>query len=228
MNINSIVQITTRGDVETTNSLLKTNKRYPVQRVADFGLWANEAYGISGNSKANKIGIGLIRPEIFRESGKNFTIIQVCEIYEGIIHELERRGYEWELICNGSQKDYNFGKELLRKMHRTKDSSAIFCATSAKMLVEKISTYRAVVAVRLYLAVIAASFQIPMIMLEWKDKIRFFAQNINQEQYCIQDKFWKKTSYLIDELEKSMAAEYDMRTIDNLKQKTISTLKNII
>ena len=107
------VQVTTRGDFGQLLLYLKMPKKFPPRFVLDPAVWAGEAYGISRKAFARKIGIGVIRPEIFEVNGSRFSTEDVYQMYENIIRELERKGYAWELFTNGMAQDDSFGREIL-------------------------------------------------------------------------------------------------------------------
>jgi len=75
-------------------------------------MWVNEAYGIEKDPEAKVIGIGVIRPDIFKSNGNKFSPEAVKNMYKGIICELEARGYQWKLFSNGMPEDYQFADHL--------------------------------------------------------------------------------------------------------------------
>lgn len=108
-------QITTRGDFPTAQQLIKSPKKYPLRLVLDPAIWTAQAYGVRKDEASEKIGIGLVRAEIFEELKTGLQADAVFALYAGILKELDKKGFEWSLFCNGSPKDYQFGEALLQR-----------------------------------------------------------------------------------------------------------------
>lgn len=228
LNRPEVKQVTTRGSIKKLRKYLSAEKAYPPRLVLDPAVWVNEAYGIERNADAQMIGVGIIRPEIFMRNGNEFSVEDVYQLYMNIIGELERRGYEWQLFTNGWREDYQFGVSLLKRMGRDRKVYLGDNVKSARELVEKIAGYRAVVAARLHANIIATSLDVPSIGLVWNDKMNMFAKTVNCTERYISGETLLDTKYVIDQMEEAIANGYDTEKIDQMKRKTIRTIRNIV
>lgn len=228
LNRPEVKQVTTRGSIKKLRRYLSTEKAYPPRLVLDPAVWVNEAYGIERNVDAQIIGVGVIRPEIFKRNGSEFSVEDVYQLYMDIIEELERRGYEWQLFTNGWKEDYQFGVSLLKRMGRDRKVYLGDNVKSARELVEKIAGYRAVVAARLHANIIATSLEVPSIGLVWNDKMNMFAKTVNCAERYISGEALLNTKHIIDQMEEAIANGYDTEEINRMKRKTIRTIKNIV
>lgn len=228
LNRKEVKQVTTRGSIKKLRKYLSTEKAYPPRLVLDPAVWVNEAYGIERRADAQIIGVGIIRPEIFMRNGNAFTVEEVYQLYMNIIEELESRGYEWQLFTNGWREDYQFGVKLLKRMGRDRRVYLGDNVASARELVEKIAGYRAVVAARLHANIIATSLGVPSIGLVWNDKMNMFASTVNCAERYISGEALLDTQHIINQMEEAITNGYDMDKINQMKRKTIRTIKNIV
>lgn len=227
-NHHQVKQVTTRGDYNQLLKYIHTPKAYPAKLVFDPAIWVNEAYGIERSLSAEKIGVGVIRPEIFQHNGYDFSTEDVFQMYQGIITELEAKGYVWEFFTNGMKEDYNFGIEVLNRMERNTKQYLGKNVKSSRELVEKISSYQAVIAARLHANIISTSLRVPSVALVWNDKMNLFAEIIGQEERYISGELLKDAKYIVHQLELAMKNGYNEEKIDSMKTITVETIKNII
>lgn len=224
-----VKQITTRGDYEQLKKYITTKKSYETQLVFDPAVWVNEAYQIERKPDSNIIGVGVIRPEKFEIQGVPMNRQQVMDMYAGMIQELEKRGYEWKLFTNGIDPDYEFGIELLDYLHRPGEVYLGENIASPKELVTNIAGFKAVIAARLHANIIATSLGIPSVGLVWNDKMNLFADIIGcKERYISSPEYLLNASYMVDLMESAIVDGYDFKKIEDMKRKTIATIKNIV
>ena len=156
-----------------------------VKLICDPACFAAELYKVDKKIDSNLIGIGLIRPSIFRDYGGNFTDNAIAEIYASIVSEFMTKGYQCELFTNGDKGDLSLA-ELLFSRHQEllhlKDS--IKNPVNAKELVETISGYKMVFSSRMHSAITSYSLDIPCGTLCWADKIKAFYDNIGHSERC--------------------------------------------
>ncbi len=156
-----------------------------VKLICDPACFASDTYEVKKSDDSNLIGIGLIRPSIFRDFGGNFPDSKIDDIYASIIKESLSQGYQCELFTNGYKGDisladliFNRHKELLflRKSIRN--------PVNAKELVETVSRYKMVFSSRMHSAITSYSLEIPCATLCWADKISAFYNNIGHPERC--------------------------------------------
>ena len=213
--------VTTRDDID----YLKTIANKNCELILDPAMWASELRQ-EKPSLSPTIGIGVIRPEIFANNNIKTSIHDIINLYTGIIIELENRGYKWELFCNGTLSDYNFGLKLLDILN--KDASKIAkCPKTVDDLLRTVTKYKAIIAARLHANIIATSFNIPVIGLVWNKKLLRFAEIINSPAAYITSKKFSDSKYIIDELEKVIEIGLDKQLIHNLKEYSYDTMKEV-
>ena len=109
------VKVITTRDGKDGLTLLREcyvkNPNIVTDYVGDPALWIPEVYRIAKEfSLGGVIGVNLIRKSIYADYGEQeFSQTQLLNLYKGIIGELEKREYEWELFCNGMPEDYAVG-----------------------------------------------------------------------------------------------------------------------
>ncbi len=174
------------------------------------------------------IGIGVISPDIYQRNGSAFSEEDVLAMYTGLIAELEKRGYEWQLFTNGLLGEYRFGIRILKMLHKSVRRHIGFHILSARSLVKKISGFRAVIAARMHANIIATSLDIPSVGLVWNDKMNLFAQMIGCEHRYPDVERIKDASYVVDVMELAIKEGYDRESMDAMKAATMETYCNIV
>ena len=227
-NHDQVKQVTTRGDLEQLKQYIHTEKKYPTKLVFDPAIWVNEAYGISKKEDAEVIGIGVIRPEIYKSNGNEFSEEDVLNMYKGIIHELEARGHKWKLFTNGMKDDYKFGVKLLQEMNLDKKKYLGKNVKDCHELVRTIAGFKAVIAARLHANIISTSLQVPSVGLVWNDKMNLFAQIIGCEERYVKPDSLLDSKLIVDQVEAAIENGYDQEKIDAMKAITVETIKNIL
>lgn len=222
------MQVTTRGDFAQLLMYIKTPRKYPPRLVLDPAVWAAEAYGIQKKAHAKKIGIGIIRPEIFEANGNRFSVEEICRMYEQIILMMQKKGYEWELFTNGMAQDDLFGREILSRMGITGRRYMGRNVRSGRQLVKKIAGCRGVIAARLHANILATSLGIPSVGLVWNDKMNLFAQAVGAEERYLSGSSLMDASGVVRQLEAAMEKGYCEPRIEAMKKATIETIRNII
>lgn len=221
-------QVTTRGDLAQMKKYISVPQPYPPRLVFDAAVWAGEAYGIQKDSASQVIGIGVINPDIYQRNGSEFSEEDVVAMYIGLIGELEKRGYEWQLFTNGLFGEYRFGLRILKMLRKSVRRHLGFHILSARSLVKKISGYRAIIAARMHANIIATSLDIPSVGLVWNDKMNLFAQMFGCEARYISVERMKDTSYIADVMELAIKEGYDRESMDAMKAATMETYCNIV
>lgn len=227
LNHTQVKQVTTRGSYDQLKKYMIKDKKYPATLVFDPAIWTGETYQIERNKESEIIGVGIIRPGIFMDNKNDFTEKNVFSMYEGIIRTLQQRGYRWQLFTNGYADDYEFAKEFLERMGLSPAQYLGKKIVHQRQLVEQIAKYKAVIAARLHANIIATSLGIPSVALVWNEKMNYFAEIIGREEQYIQVEKLLDAAYIVDMMEKAIDVGYDTERIEKMKEKTISTIRNI-
>jgi polysaccharide pyruvyl transferase WcaK-like protein len=148
-------------------------------------------------------------------------------MYEGIIGELEKRGYKWKLFTNGFGDDYVFAEELLERLDLDRDTYLGPKITGNKELVEQIAGFKAVIAARLHANIISTSLRVPTVALVWNEKINYFADIIGCRERYLSAEQLSDTKLIVDRMETAIAEGYDEERIRAMKEETVETIRNI-
>ena len=174
--------VSARDSVETVQQYV--GDKFQVKHVADAAVWAKEAYGITVPENRTKIGIGLIRGNSLLGYQVAFGEEDWITLYSNILSELEKRGYEYELFCNGFADDYEMGKKILSRMG--KDMSLLVDRpTDPKVLLNTIAQYKALITCRMHSCIAAYSMGIPAIVMSWNDKVDKFMRFIGYPERAV-------------------------------------------
>ena len=229
LNDQRVRQITTRGDLTQTLDYMKTEKPYPVKLVSDPAICASEAYRIKRNEDSGLIGIGPIRPDIFVEQESEISLEEVYKMYGGIFKEAERRGYDFRVFCNGTQRDYDFAREVLQKSGYEEEGRLYRRPTKPEHLVKDIATFKGIIAARFHANIIATSLSVPSVALVWNVKMRSFADMMGiRDRYIEERKKLLDPVFLLDKLEEAMKKGYERERITEAKNAAYLTLKNVV
>ena len=223
--------ITSRDGEE---GVFRLNEYYNITRntvvdyVGDPALWIPECYDIKRRVKnTDVIGINIIRKGIYAAYCKEFfSDNQMLNLYKGIITELENRGYDWVLFCNGMQLDYEVGKQIIDELHLPKEK-LLPPPKSGKELVEMIAGFKAIFGARLHACITAVSLGVPVSGLLWDDKLEFFSRTMKIRQY-FSDVKELDSCMVVDKIESAIKHNLDIDNIAYYKQKTLLSIKNFV
>ncbi|MCD7722490.1 MAG: polysaccharide pyruvyl transferase family protein [Clostridiales bacterium] len=225
LNDSRVKQITTRGDYEAALKLIHTAKKYPCSLVLDSAIWINEAYNIN-KENSDIVGIGIIRPEIFKEHNMDIDVLQ---LFSEIVSLLEANGHKWKFFCNGSKKDYAYGRQLCACLGRGEKEFLAKRPVKSQDLVKQIAGFKGVIAARFHANIIATSLEVPSVALVWNEKMQGFSELIGcADRYISDEAVLKSPEKIVAKLEDALAAGYDRRLINAEKKKTLKTLANVL
>lgn len=222
----ALIHVFTRDDLETLISKYYDNyPQRPILRVADPAVWASEVYGITKN-QSSVIGIGIARGEIFQDNGISVNPEEIRELYKAIVEKLIDEGNTVEVFTSGLPADNAFAELVCADLRV--DGKNIYCRypSCAYQLVEIISNYQAIVALRLHACIIAYSLEIPAIGLVWNDKLSLFGRNIHAEDNFIKHKDFN-SEYIVKQLYWAINRGYNSNIRLNFRQTIISDIMEI-
>ena len=194
--------------------------------VLDSGLWSSECYSVSKTS-SDLIGIGIIRPNIFRDMGWNINEEDVLTLYIRIIKELDKQNYNWELFANGNNEDnadYKFGKKILEVLNLPSEKLALYPKTQ-KDLLNIVKRYNAIIAARLHSNIVATSLGIPNVGLVWNVKLLDFAQKMGFDWEYIKPEKFEDSEYIVSQLKMAIENGVDIEHLNKMKIETIEFLE---
>lgn len=219
-NKENVVHITTRGDFETAKKFVKAKKNFPVQFILDPAIFTSDTYGIKKNEKSDVIGVGLIRPGIFKENGRDLDENDVMQMYLDLLRKLDERGEKWQLFCNGTMRDYEFAQSVLENSGRSLDLLAP-CPAKNEELVKLIAGYKGIIASRFHANIIATSLRVPTVALVWNDKMLGFAELTGcRDRYITDLNDLQNAETILNKFDEAMATGFDEAIIGKAILKT--------
>ena len=178
LNSKNVKYISVRDNVELFRETY-INKRQ-VNRVFDPALVVNEYFDFEEKNN-NKIGLGVIHPNVCRNNGINISDEQFITLWKSIINSLEDKGYSWGLFTNGSAEDYQFAELLVDILNLNKDKLAPKPHRPAQ-LINQIASFKSIISFRLHSHIISYSLGKVSVGFIWDEKVLEFAKSINHEE----------------------------------------------
>lgn len=185
LNRNCVKAISARDDLKTLKEKY-ISKNIFSSLVADSAVYVSETYGIK-KQKSNTVGIGVIRPEIFKDYLYDVSEEILLKMFSELIIKLKDNNYDVKLFTNGAIRDQKFILKIKEYMNAGGEFDEMIEPRSKKAadLVEIISKYKVVVGARLHSNIIAYSLDIPIVGIVWNIKQLIFGQINNCEEYFI-------------------------------------------
>lgn len=222
--------ITTRDGIDGLQMLNKyyvKNPNIKTDYVGDPALWIPQTYNIAYSEKSDVIGINLIRDGIYKDYGvSNVSSDELLQMYKDLIQEVERRGYKWELFCNGMQEDYIVGLKLLKEMNLP--SRKLRAAPqNGKELSMIISGYKAIFGARLHACITSVSLGVPVSGLLWDKKLHYFSKTMGIRQF-FSEAGELKADLIVNKIEDAMKFKFDRQNRESYKMKTLSVISDFL
>lgn len=222
-NYSCVKVFTTRDGIMGVNELKNnyiTNQDIKIAVAGDPAYWIPECYQIEKKS-GTKIGINLIRGNIFTDYGKKTTKEELLFFYETLIHQLDEKHMKWELFTNGMRQDRDFGIELLSRMKRR--NVTIRVPESDQELAQLIAGYKGIIGARLHACICAYSLDVPVVGFIWDKKMLGFAQISKLESYFVNEANLTAEN-MLNALEMALESKYDREQRNVLKRITRDTI----
>lgn len=171
------MQITTRDDFESLKKFVDKEDVF-LDKVSDSAVFAEKVFENYRKPTAKKkVGIFVLRAEGFKDNDIDFSKEDAISLWKGLITELEEKGYDYEIVTSGHFSDEAFIDLLIRE-YGVKKEKCVFNVNLPETLVERFSSYSAVVSCRLHPSIIAYSFGIPAVGVIWNSKVSCFYDSI--------------------------------------------------
>lgn len=193
LNRNCVKYVSTRDDFEMLHDCYITNPKIVVKNVCDPAFWVSETYHIQkNNAESKKVGINVIRTQIFGEYMYKISRDLMGRMYYDLIKKLYDAGYLIELFSNGVKEDSLFMEWLLKRYPDLHKNFRVTVAkpVSTRELVELLAGYERFMAVRLHSAIIGTVLGVPNVSLVWNRKqILFGGQTGLSQNFITKEKF---------------------------------------
>ena len=219
--------ITTRDDIDTLENKYIYNKNIKISRVGDPALWTPECYGVKRNEERDVVGINIIRGKVFQDYGNKASYDELKEFYKALIQEIESRNEKWVLFSNGMKGDQQFGREILSELGLEIPKYLLPAPKTSMELLDMVKSFKCIFGARLHACITAYSIDVPIVGFIWNEKTRIFAQVIGKKENFFEEAEMdvKKIS---DRLLEAASEEYDTSIRDELKQLTVSYMKEFL
>ena len=201
INRKCIQSISTRDNINSLNNDYIVNKKIETRQVADPALWTKECYNIR-KKESNIIGIGVIRPEIFKDYLYDIKEKELLKLFSEIIIKLQAQNYNIKLFTNGVKKDMDFIYKLKDYMKTEKNFEKMIIErpTTTKELVNTIASFKMTIGTRLHSNIISYSLDVPTISIVWNMKQLYFSQlNSIEEFFITKENF--NSDYILNKVE---------------------------
>ncbi len=195
LNRNCFRMITTRDDIKSLTGDYIVNPRIETAAVCDPAFWVRETFGTERSSGADisgarRIGLNIIRPDIFREYMYPVSAGEIGRLYDGLIRELTGRGFQAELFSNGTPADNEFAEWFYSVYPGYRETVPFTVPENTEDFVRLIAGYDRLVAARLHSAIIATALGIPSISLVWNRKQLLFAGQVGKTEDYFRREDW--------------------------------------
>ena len=227
MNSTTVKTITTRDDIKILKDLyLINNSHCNPKLVADSAVFAAETYQVNPFS-SNKIGIGLIRGNIFTDNDLPFPKDKLINLYANLFNELDNQKIDYRIFTNGLQADLDLAEQILSKIGKPNEIKNILVPKTPEELVQIISKFKGVIAARLHACIISYSLKIPCVGLVWNDKLSLFGNITGYPNRFIEIRDFD-AGYIISQLQKALDESYDMESMYKYKLTIKESIKEIL
>ena len=175
--------ITTRDDIDTiNNSYINPQSTIPVLKTTDPAIFSNDFLHFPV-IKDGKIGIGIIREDVFLHYKIASPVDLLYDYYTGLVIELEKRGIEYEFFTNGLNSDLGIVSRIEKNLNR---SLTVRVPHDTQDLLSIIASYRGIISARMHSCIVAYSFNLPAIAFNWNSKLRMWFSNIGEPDCCFE------------------------------------------
>lgn len=185
LNFDCVKQITTRDDFESLQKFIEGD-RITIGKVSDPAVFTQKVFEkfVKPNGK-KKIGVFIMRANAFVDNGIKFTREDAAALWLDLIKKLEENDLDYELLTSGHFGDEAF-LDYLIKHYNVDAKKCVFNMNSPERLIEKISSYDAVVSCRLHPSIISFSLGVPSVGIVWNSKVNYFYDAINYPERIVE------------------------------------------
>ena len=177
-----VVAFSTRDHVEDVPYLTNRNGFY--RRTPDPGLFTSETYAIK-KKDAQLVGLSVISYQAYQSivqddnRATKVTADYLIQYWSAIIRHLQQMKIDFRILTNGGMADYAMAKRLVSELKLDEQKYLMPLPKTPSVLVSQLSMFRMVIAHRLHACIISTSLNIPIIPIIWSDKLRVFAEMID-------------------------------------------------
>lgn len=185
VNSKNVVSVTVRENLTEMNNQYLNHKTATL--VSDPAVWSAESYNIKRKMDSDVVGINVIRPDIFKEFGYEVSENDIISFLNGIVEHLNNNNQKWQLFTNGVKLDYDFGVRFLSQLNlQPSEQNIKAIPLTGRQFLTDIAEYRGIICFRMHASICSYSLGIPSIALLWNPKQKFFYNNIEHGNRCVE------------------------------------------
>lgn len=143
--------------------------------VCDAAAWAGTIFGVK-KSDSRTVGINVVRGGLFKANGLKWKIEDEENYLAGLKDIFDEKGVDYKFFTNGSVLDCNTLNHFAEKYEIPSDR--LIYPDSSRQLIETVSSFGAVAAIRLHSSIVSYSLGVPSVNLNWNEKVPYFYENI--------------------------------------------------
>lgn len=200
----------------------------------DPALWAAETYGVEKTKESQLFGLGIMTPPCDIQGSESSDAKWLNEpflvdLWSNLIEKMLIAKLQIQLFTNGDADDDLFAKKIFDQIPNHLKSQIQFAPkpSSPKELVQRIATYRGIIAMRLHASIIAYSLNIPCIAITWDDKLRQFGKLTATEERIFEQTNTTPTS-LLTALQKAINSNSDPEQWNRIRLQTAQSVSELI
>ena len=182
LNSECVKAVTIRDDFSLFKNEYVSRKGLRVKPVFDTAVWADKVYR-TAPEESDVIGLNVARGDIFADYGADdINEEYVISFWKDLTDKLTQRGMKWKIFTNGFDSDEKFAVKLNELIGGEKMPQV----GSARQLVRYISSFKAVVAVRMHACITSCALGLPCVGLVWNDKLRMWGEKVGTPERYIE------------------------------------------
>jgi len=162
---------------------LVTDVPFEVRQVADPAVWTKYVYGMTDVVPDGTLGVNVVRGGLFVANQRQWGLTAEMTYLAGLQDHAEAAGLQAFFYTNGSLGDNNTLRYFAREHDISRDR--VVLPQTTREVVEAIASRSAVASIRMHSSIIAYSFGIPTVALEWNDKLPHFYEAIGHPERVI-------------------------------------------
>ena len=211
LNRDCVKYISTRDDIDTLSGKYCENNQV-TELVADPVCSLSFLKPLRKKPHTGRIiGLGTVRSGLFVDNDIDFTREDMLKFWSLLVHEIQKRGMQCRVFCNGTTADMQFLNDLAKYMglSDTEKKELMYeRPTSVGQLARYINGFDAVITGRLHASIIAYSYAVPSVGLVWNEKQRMFGRIIGHPERFIETCNFDP-EIVIDAVEAAIKTGYD-------------------
>lgn|GEM_PF-1411101 len=161
---------------------------FEIRQVADPAVWTKYVYGMTDVVPDGTLGINVVRGGLFEANQRKWGLTAEMEYLHNLSVYAGTAGLTTQFYTNGSLDDNNTLRFFAREYEVP--SEHVVLPQTTREVVEAIASRSAIASIRMHSSIIAYSFGIPTVALEWNDKLPFFYEAIGHPERLLPFHDW--------------------------------------